>query len=384
MPVISRATEARREGYFRREWRQAAERTLDMADDVMFLLPVNISDIPESGARVPERFNHVHWTRCPDGESNAGLEELCLQVLTGDDAVPSPPRDPKINRHPRQVKSVSSHSSDKKGKNLPPYPSQPHRKEGEPPWLHIFNLLVWSIRCAYHAYQGFPRILRWVIIAWLIVTLVSRCGNSDEPSNRPSRTAEDPTQQDDSESGGDFNKGLIEAAQELRGVEGLGEFGRIIGAVADAAQAGRPLVLTPFVYNSTESTNEEFTKTVFNQLLRSIRVTRADEVAVSPSALGASPSSADVLTRISRTESRFLLTGRVEIETTDNSAHFELVLYSANAPTLIWTKRYPVADTGAARIVDDILATLNSHEVFAPLELPTEPAQPAATPEPVP
>ncbi len=74
MPVISHATQARKESYFRREWRQAAERTLDMADDVMFLLPVNISDIPEAGARVPERFQQVHWTRCPSGESNANLE----------------------------------------------------------------------------------------------------------------------------------------------------------------------------------------------------------------------------------------------------------------------------------------------------------------------
>ena len=42
MPVISAQTEARREGYFRREWRLAVDRSHDMADDVMFLLPVVI------------------------------------------------------------------------------------------------------------------------------------------------------------------------------------------------------------------------------------------------------------------------------------------------------------------------------------------------------
>ena len=80
MPVISHATEARREGYFRREWRQAAERTLDMADDVMFIVPVSIDDITEAGSRVPERFHQVHWTKCPEGEANAALEELCHRM----------------------------------------------------------------------------------------------------------------------------------------------------------------------------------------------------------------------------------------------------------------------------------------------------------------
>ena len=45
MPVISATTEVRREGYFRREWRLAVERTLDFADDVMFLVPVVIDEM---------------------------------------------------------------------------------------------------------------------------------------------------------------------------------------------------------------------------------------------------------------------------------------------------------------------------------------------------
>src|SRR6185369_9085577 len=40
MPVISATTNARKEGYFRREWRLATDRSLDMADDVLFLIPV--------------------------------------------------------------------------------------------------------------------------------------------------------------------------------------------------------------------------------------------------------------------------------------------------------------------------------------------------------
>ena len=38
--VISAHSNARNEGYFRREWRLAVERTHDMSDDTPFLLPV--------------------------------------------------------------------------------------------------------------------------------------------------------------------------------------------------------------------------------------------------------------------------------------------------------------------------------------------------------
>src|SRR5580692_2025876 len=83
MPLISAQTEARPEGYFRREWRFAVERTLDMADDHTFLLPVVIDGTPEAGARVPDRFLTVQWLRLPGGQPSAALEALCRRLLTG-------------------------------------------------------------------------------------------------------------------------------------------------------------------------------------------------------------------------------------------------------------------------------------------------------------
>jgi hypothetical protein len=50
VPLISANTEARSEGYFRREWNLAVNRMLDMADDQSFLLPVVIDDTPETTA----------------------------------------------------------------------------------------------------------------------------------------------------------------------------------------------------------------------------------------------------------------------------------------------------------------------------------------------
>jgi hypothetical protein len=57
--VISANTEARDEGYFRREWKLAVDRTHDMAEKKAFLVPVVIDVTPEGGASVPEIFREL-------------------------------------------------------------------------------------------------------------------------------------------------------------------------------------------------------------------------------------------------------------------------------------------------------------------------------------
>ncbi len=73
--VVSGHSNARTEGYFRREWRLAVERTHDMADDAAFLLPVAIDEISEAHARVPDQFREVQWMRFPQGASPGPLIE---------------------------------------------------------------------------------------------------------------------------------------------------------------------------------------------------------------------------------------------------------------------------------------------------------------------
>ncbi|HET9339827.1 MAG TPA: toll/interleukin-1 receptor domain-containing protein [Casimicrobiaceae bacterium] len=68
LPVVSAATERRHEGYFRREWSYAIDRTRNMADDAVFVLPVCIDDTDASRASVPDKFRSVHFTRLPGGE----------------------------------------------------------------------------------------------------------------------------------------------------------------------------------------------------------------------------------------------------------------------------------------------------------------------------
>ncbi len=77
VPVISAATQARREGYFRLEWKLAAQRTHTMADGTPFLLPVVIDATRDAEALVPPEFKAVQWTRLPGGEN---AEKFCARV----------------------------------------------------------------------------------------------------------------------------------------------------------------------------------------------------------------------------------------------------------------------------------------------------------------
>jgi TolB-like protein len=81
VPVISANTQARAEGYFRREWKLAVERTHDMADHVAFLVPVLIDDTDDREAHVPEKFREVQWTHVTDAGSSAAFVALVRRLL---------------------------------------------------------------------------------------------------------------------------------------------------------------------------------------------------------------------------------------------------------------------------------------------------------------
>ena len=91
LPIISAHSEARDEGYFRREWALAEDRTRDMARRRAFLLPVVIDGTPERGASVPEKFLEVQWTRLPQGITEAAFVERVKRLLTAEAAPSLPP-----------------------------------------------------------------------------------------------------------------------------------------------------------------------------------------------------------------------------------------------------------------------------------------------------
>src|SRR3984957_7671932 len=82
VPLISAHSDARHEGYFRREWKLAVDRTADMSDRVAFLVPVVIDDTSDARADVPERFRQVQWTRLPGGETPPAFVERIKRLLS--------------------------------------------------------------------------------------------------------------------------------------------------------------------------------------------------------------------------------------------------------------------------------------------------------------
>lgn len=74
IPLISSNTERRLEGYFRREWHEAAERACQIAEGVPFILPVIIDATSMTAeTSVPEKFHAVQGARLPGGRVTPGF-----------------------------------------------------------------------------------------------------------------------------------------------------------------------------------------------------------------------------------------------------------------------------------------------------------------------
>jgi TolB-like protein len=84
VPVISKHTHERAEGYFRLEWKLAVDRCYLMSADKPFLVPVVIDDTPDDDERVPEKFREMQWTRLPRGEAPPGFAMRIGQLMAGE------------------------------------------------------------------------------------------------------------------------------------------------------------------------------------------------------------------------------------------------------------------------------------------------------------
>ncbi|MSU25620.1 MAG: TIR domain-containing protein [Opitutus sp.] len=86
IPVISAATQERLEGYFRLEWKLAANRSHTMAEEKAFLLPVVIDGTRDAEGKVPTEFRAVQWTKLPGGETSAAFVARVQKLLGGPSA----------------------------------------------------------------------------------------------------------------------------------------------------------------------------------------------------------------------------------------------------------------------------------------------------------
>jgi adenylate cyclase len=82
IPIISRHTHTRDEGYFRLEWKLAVDRSHLMVADRPFLLPVVIDGTSDQDEKVPDRFRDVQWTRLPGGKNAEAFVERVRRLLS--------------------------------------------------------------------------------------------------------------------------------------------------------------------------------------------------------------------------------------------------------------------------------------------------------------
>src|SRR5476651_1418726 len=87
LPIVSANTQARREGYFRLEWKLADDRTHLMAKGTPFLLPVCVDQTKDSEAIIPDSFTTVQWTRLPGGTTPPAFCAR-VQALLAPEAMP--------------------------------------------------------------------------------------------------------------------------------------------------------------------------------------------------------------------------------------------------------------------------------------------------------
>jgi TolB-like protein/Tfp pilus assembly protein PilF len=82
VPIVSKNTHARAEGYFRLEWKLAVDRSHLIMANKAFLLPVVIDDSPNDDENVPDKFREVQWTRLPAGETPPEFAARIARLLT--------------------------------------------------------------------------------------------------------------------------------------------------------------------------------------------------------------------------------------------------------------------------------------------------------------
>ena len=82
VPLISRNTQAREEGYFRLEWKLAVDRSHLMSGARAYLVPIVIDDTGEDDVHVPDKFRELQWTRLPAGDTPPAFVTHIGQLLS--------------------------------------------------------------------------------------------------------------------------------------------------------------------------------------------------------------------------------------------------------------------------------------------------------------
>ena len=329
MPLISAQTEARAEGYFRREWRLAVERTFDMADDHPFLLPVVIDDTAQSGARVPEKFLTVQWLRLPGGQPTAAFEALCRRLVSGEALAPPPPRVGSVA--PAGARSVP------RAREYPEFP----REEPGQRIRFGFQVSGWALHSAWIFFMRFPRWVRTFIYLWLFVVLISK---GCMPSSRHS-TGISPADAKKLAVISDSYQGSANPADVSR----LGA--QIAHEFADQAAKGRgarsALLAIPFTAPPGDAAAHKVADATFAQVYGRIAISHHGDVALTDEPLPSADASA-AAERGREQHARYVLYGAVDERAAAQS--LTVTLLAVAQGSVVWSESFPVASADPASI----------------------------------
>jgi hypothetical protein len=325
MPVISATTEARREGYFRREWRLAVERTLDLADDVTFLVPVVIDDTPEQGSRVPEKFTMVQWLRCPGGRETPALIAAAHRLANDND---SPANAPTRNSPPPLRTSSPPPQTPAKYRGPHPFPEFPAFPAAGRRARFIYDLVVWSGRTIRALWDRLPRWLRVLAMVMIVFKLIGVFTPS-----KPKKQSVDLDDNDFAESAANVKRVLSNLNPTAEN-ESDRKILEAAGVALESLQSGRPLAM--IMFGASDSAVQKDAARAFAALHSQLSGgghTKQIAVGISPLPLDATDEA--VIERSGSLKCHWLLTGVVK-PADDGKFSLEVKLYDAVEKKLVW------------------------------------------------
>ncbi len=343
MPIVSAQTERRLEGYFRREWRLAVERTLDMADDHLFLLPIVIDDTNQSGARVPEKFLTVQWLKVPGGQPTRAFESLCKRLSSG--SVADLKGDAKTSAKTSKVRLAGSDLV------TPEFPLQ---EPGQPVrfWVEVAG---WAGRSLWVRYKRFPKWIRITAVVWLCIALISRCDSS-----KHERASDDLTP-------AKLEK-LKEITQTYQGNSNAADLAKLGASVAsefdlddDEPTEGAPLLAIAFTAPPADAAGTKLANAAFALTYGMLAIAHHGQVALTNEPL-APKNPASAIERGKSNHSKYVLTGTVEpvsgAGTTGTSTAAASVLTvkltKVADGSVLWSKSYPTTSAEPVAIAAEV------------------------------
>jgi TolB-like protein len=358
MPVISAQTDTRLEGYFRREWRLAVERTLDMADDHPFLLPVVIDDTPQARARVPERFLGVQWTRVPGGQPVPALEALCRRLLAGQ--APAPP--------PAGRRAAEAPARGPREPPLRAYPEFPREEPGQR--LRFFaHVLGWALSASWVFFRRLPRWIRWIVWIWLVFVIVTRaCTPLSRHADRDDTPARKAAPASGELSAADASK-LRDIADSYQGSTNAGDLTRLSVEMAkafstevgkDLAAAENPLVAIPFAAPAGDTAAKKLADASFAQVYGRIALSHHGHVGLMQEPVA--PLEAATAARAAHAhDAKYVLFGVVD-GAAAAAQRLTVKLVSVADGRLLWSGSFPVAGADPAAIAAQVDAQVPALE----------------------